>query len=177
MNNKEVIESILQKYMICEYCFGKTDQIPFSDKVLFICETDCKRYGHCWACPPNAGSIEENIEKCRSFKDFLLFSTVTEVADAWNLDACTEAKRAHEALTRELRVELENTLEAPIYILSTGCSICDVCACPEEPCRHPKERLMSTESHGIILMQLVEELGMCFNYGGDTAVYFSMVMF
>ncbi|MDO5408898.1 MAG: DUF2284 domain-containing protein [Lachnospiraceae bacterium] len=176
MNTIEKIESIITEYPICEYCFGNTSQIPFSDKVLFICETDCTRYKHCWACPPHAGSIHDNIQKCHTYEHFLLFSTVTEVSDSWNTEVCLEAKKAHEALTRELRVQIEESVPS-IYMLSTGCAICDVCACPEEPCRHPEERLMSTESHGIVLMQLVEEMGLCFNYGSDIAVYFSMVLF
>lgn len=179
MNIQETIESILLDYPICEYCFGSTAQIPFSDKVFTICETDCKRYGHSWSCPPHAGSIEDNIKRCRSYEHFFLFSTVTEVSDAWNVDACLEAKKSHEALTRELRAHLLEIIPSshPIHILSTGCAICDVCACPDEPCRHPKERLYSSESHGIVLMQLVDEMGLCFNYGGDIAVYFSMVLF
>ena len=179
MNIQETIESILPDYPICEYAFGSTEQIPFSDKVFTICETDCKRYGHCWACPPHAGSIEENIRRCHSYQNFFLFSTVSEVSDAWNTDACLEAKKAHESLTRELRAHLLNVIPSshPIHVLSSGCSICDVCACPSEPCRHPGERLYSCESHGIVLMQLVEQMGMCFQYGGNIAVYFSMVLF
>lgn len=176
INMQETIESLISEYPICEYCFGSTAQIPFSDKVFTICETDCKRYKHCWACPPHAGSIEDNIAGCHSYNNFFLFSTVHEVADAWNVDACLEAKRDHEALSRELRSRLL-LLNPCIYMLSTGCSICDVCGCPDEPCRHPEERLYSSESHGIVLMQLVEEMGLCFNYGGETAVYFSMVLF
>ncbi len=175
-NKQDIIESILAEYPICEYCFGDTTQIPFSDKVLVICETDCKRYGHCWACPPHAGNIYENMDRCRKFQRFVLFSTVWEVSDAYNLDACAEAQRSHAAMTRELREQVEKEV-SDVYFLSTVCSICDVCACPDEPCRHPEERLQSTESHGIVVMQLAEEMGLCFNYGGTIAVYFSMIFF
>ena len=116
-NKQDIIESILAEYPICEYCFGDTTQIPFSDKVLVICETDCKRYGHCWACPPHAGNIYENMDKCRKFQRFVLFSTVWEVSDAYNLDACAEAQRSHAAMTRELREQVEK--EEQIYSART----------------------------------------------------------
>lgn len=188
MKKQELIESILAEYPVCEYSFGDTDQIPFSDKVLVICETDCSRYGHCWACPPHAGNIYENMEKCRSYQRFVLFSTVWEVPDAYNIDVCAEAQRSHATMTREMRKQVEAALgierealtgdnSPEVYFLSTVCSICDVCACPNEPCRHPEERLQSTESNGIVVVQLAEEMGLCFQYGGTIAVYFSMIFF
>lgn len=177
MDTKAQIESVLQKYMICEYYFGVVEQIPFSDKVTTVCEIDCKWYGHSWACPPHIGMVAENIRKCRNFKEFLLFSTVAEVSDAWNVEACIGAKREHEALTREFASKLKSVLDVPFYILSTGCEICETCACPDSPCRHPEERLMAVESHGIILLQLAEKVGMSSQYGGKIAVYFSMVFF
>lgn len=182
------LEELIGGYPICEYAFGDTEQIPFSDKVFTICETDCRRYGRCWACPPNAGTIEENIARVGKYSRFLVFSTVWEVSDAFNFDACLFVRKEHEALTREFRkkllegygltkASLEEDPEPPVYVLSAGCSICETCACPEEPCRHPEDRLMSMESHGILIMKLVEDLGLTFAYDGTTVVYFSAVLF
>ena len=42
---QKAIEDTALAFPICEYCFGDTAQLPFSDKVWFICETDCERYG------------------------------------------------------------------------------------------------------------------------------------
>lgn len=173
---KEIVESAALSYPICEYCFGDTAQIPFSDKVRYICETDCERYRHSWACPPYCGDIRENIDKCRQYQNFFLFSTVVEVANAWDKEVCLRAKSGHEEISRNLRAKLKERL-GDFYMLSTGCTICEKCACPDEPCRHPKERLSSMESHGIVIMQLADEMGLCYNYGGDTIVYFSLVLF
>lgn len=178
---RESIESLIDQFPICEYCFGDTAQIPFSDKVLYICESDCKRYGKSWSCPPYSGTIQDNITRCRAYEHFFLYSTVCEVSDAWNADVCLEARKEHETLAREFRAQLSDLIsekeEHKIYMLSTGCSICETCACPADPCRHPVDRLMSMESHGIVIMQLAEEMGLCFNYGGETAVYFTMILF
>lgn len=173
---KEIVESAALSYPICEYCFGDTARIPFSDKVRYICETDCERYRHSWACPPYCGDIRENIDKCRQYQNFFLFSTVVEVANAWDKEVCLRAKSGHEEISRNLREKLKEKLE-DFYMLSTGCTICEKCACPDEPCRHPKDRLSSMESHGIVIIQLADEMGLCYNYGDDTIVYFSLVLF
>ena len=177
MNSQDSIKNILLKYPVCEYAFGDTNTIPFSDKVIVICRTDCRRYGHCWACPPHAGSIYDNMKIVQSYRHYLLFSTIAEVADNMNFDLSMEAKRPHEAVTRSLRRELAESFDGRFYVLSAGCMICDTCACPDEPCRHPEDRLMTTESHGIVLMQLVEESGLTFYYGGTYIAYFSLVLF
>ncbi|MCC8068038.1 MAG: DUF2284 domain-containing protein [Clostridiales bacterium] len=176
MSNKEKIESIILQYPICEYYFGTEKELIFSDKVWYICEQDCERYGHSWACPPYCGQIEELMRKCREYSSFCLFSTVTETENAWDKKANLKVKRYHEEITKKIRDELKNELP-DFYCLSTGCTECEECACPDEPCRHPEGRLSSLESHGILVMQTVEETGLTFNYGGDTIVYFSMILF
>lgn len=176
MSSKEIIENTILQYPICEYYFGKRDELIFSDKVWYICEQDCERYGHSWACPPHCGQIEELMNKCLDYSFFCLFSTVTETENAWDKKANLSVKRRHEEITRSIRDELEKEL-SDMYFLSTGCTECEVCACPDEPCRHPEGRLSSMESHGILVMQTVGEVGLTFNYGGDTIVYFSMILY
>jgi predicted metal-binding protein len=176
MTNREKIEEIITEFDICEYSFGKYDQIPFSDKVIYICQSDCPRYDHCWACPPAVGDIHRCMESVGNYNSFCLFSSVWEVSDIYDMDACLAVKKGHEALTRQLRSRVKQSLE-DILVLSTGCTLCDKCTYPDEPCRHPEERLNSMESHGILLVNLLENMGMCSNYGNDMAVYFSMILF
>ncbi|MCD8073865.1 MAG: DUF2284 domain-containing protein [Lachnospiraceae bacterium] len=172
----QVIEQVLLDFPICEYTFGKVEQIPFSDKVWFICETDCERYGHSWACPPYCGDLKEKIQYCKKYSQFLIFSTVTEVKNRWDQEECLKVKTVHEKITREIREQLQEQIK-DFYILSTGCTACEKCACPEEPCRHPESRLSSMESHGIVILQLVNEMGLTYAFDNDSVVYFSMILF
>ena len=185
---KEYIENLILEYPVCEYVFGSPSDIPFSDRVFTICETDCKRYGHSWACPPHAGDLTINIERIKKYHHCLVFSTIWEVTDAWNFDACLEVRKQHEVMTREIRkkvlghfgLEEESLAENPnpdIYFLSAGCAICEDCSCPDSECKHPKERLMTMESHGILAVSLVEKLGLTSMYDGTTTVYFTMILF
>ena len=185
---KEYIENLILEYPVSEYVFGSPSDIPFSDSVFTICETDCKRYGHSWACPPHAGDLTINIERIKKYHHCLVFSTIWEVTDAWNFDACLEVRKQHEVMTREIRkkvlghfgLEEESLAENPnpdIYFLSAGCAICEECSCPDSECKHPKERLMTMESHGILAVSLVEKLGLTSMYDGTTTVYFTMILF
>ncbi len=176
VSTKEIIENTILEYEICEYVFGDVDTLVFSDKVWTICKTDCERYGHSWACPPHCGDIEENIQKCKGYQYFCLFSTVTETENAWDTKANLSVKQKHEEITLEIYERLKS--EVPdSYVLSTGCTRCEVCACPDEPCRHPEDRLSSMESHGMLVLQTAGDAGMTLNYGGETVTYFSMILF
>ena len=188
MDIYKVIDELKDNYPFCECIYGDPKMIPFSDKIFTICQTDCVRYGKSWACPPHAGSIEDNIKRVGAYEHFFIFTTVWDVEDAWNAELCLEVKKEHEAVTRQFREELFSALaldlkevsemeHPPVYILSAGCTICDECACPLEPCRHPTERLMTMESHGIVIIQLMEELGITLSFGSNSVVYSTMILF
>lgn len=176
MTRKELIETILLEHPICEYYFGTKEEMIFSDKAWAICERDCERYGHCWTCPPYCGTIEEKIAKCRQYDSFCLYSTVTETPNAWEKAANLRVKRQHDDLTLAIRDELVKEF-SDFYILSTGCTECQVCTCPDAPCRFPEKRFFSMESHGVIVIEMLDQIGMCSNYGQDTVAYFTMILF
>ncbi|NLA86022.1 MAG: hypothetical protein GX847_01815 [Clostridiales bacterium] len=61
--------------------------------------------------------------------------------------------------------------------MSTGCMLCDECAYPSEPCRHPDERLSTIESHGILIMQTASDLGVTLDCGNNIVTYISLIFF
>jgi len=173
---QHTVEKIILQHDICEYVFGKVENLHFSDKTWTICKEDCEYYGKSWGCPPYCGDIRNAIEECRKYHNYCIFSTVTESENAWDYQSNMEGKRRHEEITRAIRQCLEEE-KVQSYVMSTRCTRCDVCACPNEPCRHPEGRFSSMESHGIMVMQTVSEAGMTFNFGMDTITYFSMILF
>lgn len=187
MKVKEILEKLTTEFPICEYAFGNPKDILFSDKIFQICQRDCERYGHSWVCPPNAGDIGENIQRVRSYDRYMVFSTLAE-ADAWNKDSCLAVKKNHEEISRAFRKRLfqeagllmESREENPmpeIYVLSAGCTICENCTYPDSPCRHPKEKLMTIESHGILIMPMLEKIGITYQFDSTTIAYFTMILF
>ena len=174
--HRERIESFLPEYPVCEYVFLETEDLVFSDKVRFICEKECPRYGHSWACPPVIGTIQECMERCRRFSHALLFTTAADVPDIADFQGCLNARRDHEQvsydLTERIKQEFGETLT-----LTTGCMTCKTCSYPDTPCRHPEQRFATIESHGILIMQTAADAGLSYNFDGHTVIYFSLVFY
>ena len=64
-----------------------------------------------------------------------------------------------------------------VMALSTeACAICEHCAYPGAPCRHPELMFPCVESHGIIVTALAEKEGIDF-YGGNLVTWFSLLLF
>ena len=176
MSYKETIESFIYDYPILEFHYLDRKDLIFSEKVRFICEHECEHYGHSWACPPAIGSIQSCIRECEKYSRAFLFSTIAQVEDSLNFEACLKARRQHEDLTLKLRERFRQEF-GDVLALSTGCMQCETSAYPDSPCRHPDKRVATVESHGIMLMQTVEAMNICFNYGNDTVTYFTLLFF
>ena len=50
--DRELLERQLTQLPIVEYLFFETEELTFSPRVRYICETECPRYGKSWACAP-----------------------------------------------------------------------------------------------------------------------------
>ena len=173
---KAIIEGFIYDYPVCEFYYIGLDDLIFSDKVRYICEHECPHHNKSWACPPAIKSIDSCIKDCETFKHVFLLTSVAEVPDCMNFSACLEAKRDHERMTVELRQRFEEHF-GKVLALSTGCMICDECTYPDAPCRHPKEKLSTIESHGILIMETASRLGVTFDCGNNIVTYFSLIFF
>jgi predicted metal-binding protein len=87
-------------------------------------------------------------------------------------------RRAHEELTTEIGNYLKGQ-GYEVFILSTeSCDICEKCAYQEgKPCRHPEYMHPCLESHGVVANEIVEREQMEYNLGGNTILWFSLVLF
>ena len=79
------IENRITEFPVCEYAFVRPEEIPFSEKVRYICQTECPRYGKSWACPPAVGSVEECRKRCLSYDGGVFFYTMREGARPENM--------------------------------------------------------------------------------------------
>ncbi|UWG96457.1 DUF2284 domain-containing protein [Dehalobacter sp. DCM] len=173
---KDIIEGFIYDYPICEFFYLGRDELIFSDKVRTICEHECPHHSKSWACPPAIASIEHCIKECESFDHVFLFTSVAEVPDNMDFAACLEAKQDHEQMTLAIRKRFEEHF-GKVLALSTGCMLCDECAYPDMPCRHPEQRLSTIESHGILILETASRLGASFDCGNNIVTYLSLVFF
>lgn len=176
--NIEKFDEFISRYPIYEYRILDTKDIFARERVRIICQTECQRYGSTWACPPAVGTLEECEAKIKSYTKAVFFSSVAEVSDVLNMEEMLATRQAHEELTTEVGNFLKSEGHE-IYILSTeSCDICETCSYKEgEPCRHPDRMHPCLESHGVVANEIVEREAMEYNIGGNTILWFSMVLY
>lgn len=171
------LEEYIAQFPVFEYQIIDTQHLSFTDRVRIICEQECERYNTTWACPPGVGTMEDCKAKCLSFANGFFFSSVAEVGDIMNLRELLDTRKAHEDITNAIGKYIEDQGRTS-YILSTeSCEICDKCTYPDEPCRFPDIMHPCLESHGVVVMDIVEKLGMTYSLGGNTVLWFSLVLF
>ena len=57
--DKELLEQQLSELPLYTYFYIDPAQLEFSDRIRYICQEECPRYGKSWACPPGVGSVAE----------------------------------------------------------------------------------------------------------------------
>lgn len=174
----EKFEEFISQYPVYEYRLLDTKNIQIQERVRIICRQECERYATTWACPPAVGDLSECESRIKSYPHAIFFSSVAEVSDLLNMEEMLSTRREHEKLTTEIGKYIEKQ-GYEIFILSTeSCDICDTCAYKEgKPCRYPEYMHPCLESHGVVANEIVEKEQMEYNLGGNTILWFSMVLF
>jgi predicted metal-binding protein len=174
----EILETRLAELPLLGYFFIDPKGLEFSNRIRFICETECPMYGKTWACPPGVGTVESCRCRCQGFENCLMIATVTEVSDISNLEETLATRPGHEAITNQVR-DILWELGAQPYVLSTeACTVCQRCAYLDgQPCRYPEKMHPCVESHGINLIPTLEENGIEFQFGGNVVTWVSLLFY
>ena len=178
MLNRELLEAQLAGLPLYIYHFFDPKSLEFTSRVRWICQHECPMYGKSWACPPAVGTVEQCQRKCLGYENALLISTIVEVPDIANIDDTLATRPGHEAVTNQVRDFFREQGIEP-YVLSTeSCAECDRCAYLDgQPCRKPERMHPCVESHGINILPIIEELGLCFQYGENVVTWFSLLLY
>ena len=176
--DREKLEAALSELPLYAYFFIDPKSLEFSQRIRYICQTECPMYGKTWACPPGVGTVEECQAKCLGYDNCLLIGTIVETEDIANIDATLATRHDHETLTNQVRDIMQELGTAP-YILSTeACAACERCAILDgQPCRKPEIMHPCVESHGINVIPTLEENGLEFQYGGNIITWYSLLFF
>jgi len=172
------LEEQLTQLPLYVYLYIDPKGLEFSDRIRYICSTECPMYNKTWACPPGTGEVSECEKKCLGYTSCLLVGTITETEDISNMENTLATRPEHEAITNQIREFFREQGVEP-YILSTeACSICERCAYLDgEPCRMPERMHPCIESHGINLIPTLEENGLDFYYSTDVITWYSLLFF
>ena len=176
--DKNLLEQQLSELPLYTFFYIDPAQLEFSDRIRYICQAECPRYGKSWACPPGVGSVTECKAKCLGYQECLVVGTITECLDIADIDETLATRPDHEKLTDQVADMLRDMGVEP-YILSTdSCAICENCTFPEgKPCRHLDRMHPCIESHGINIIPALEENGLEFQYGGNIITWYSMLFY
>ena len=176
--NKNKLEEKLSELPLYIYDFIDPRELEFSERIRWICQNECPKYGTTWACPPGVGTVPECQERCMVYRNCLLISSIAEVADIADIDETLATRPAHEALTEQVGALLKEQGVQP-YILSTqACAICDRCAILDnQPCRFPEKMHPCVESHGINVVPILERLGLEFQFGSNVVTWISLLFY
>jgi len=169
------IEQYITQFPIYQYEIIDSNEIEFNDKVRTICKQECSRYGSSWSCPPAVGKLDKCKEKCLGFSKALIFSSVAEVANYTDMNEMLKSKREHEQITKQIAKFLKAN-GVPHYVLSTdSCSLCDKCSYPKKSCLRPESMIPCIESHGIVVVNILEAHQMDYFLGENMMLWFSII--
>lgn len=164
----------------CRAGLAKVEEIQFEPAFRQACESNaCGNYGKCWMCPPDAGPIDELIERAKSFRYALVYQTIGRLEDSYDFEGMMEAARLHNELSRALAKWFATLPFAKkLHLGAGGCHMCGVCAKrTNEPCRHPELAMPSLETYGINVSELAASSGMKYINGQNTVTYFGALLF
>lgn len=172
---QEQVEKILASYPVFQYGFLDVGEIEFKEEVRQICMQECERYNTSWSCPPAVGTVAECRRRCGGYEKALVFTTLAEVSDISNMEETLATRREHEAVIHGICRELDAAGIGRLALSSDSCAICESCAWPDAPCRHPGEMLPCIESYGILVTLAAEKLSMDFFYDSRTVVWYGVI--
>ena len=176
--NIDKFEDFIAQYPIFEYRILNTGDLSVEERVRIVCQQECERYGTTWACPPAVGTLKECEDRIHSYDRAVFFSSVAEVSDIMNMEEMLSTRDAHEELTTAVAEYLKGEGFDTFTLSTESCDICEKCAYKEgKPCRYPDRMHPCLESHGVVVNEIVERESMEYNLGGNTILWFSMVLF
>ena len=174
--DKQAVEAQLCALPISQYAWVDPHEIEFSERIRYVCEHECPMYGKSWACPPAVGSVEVCKARVRAYSGALVFTSLSETADITDIQATLATRGPHEALTRQVRDILRQYSPDVLTLSTESCAVCEHCAYPDAPCRHPERMFPCVESYGIVATALAEQNGIEF-YNGNLVTWFSVLCY
>lgn len=139
-------------------------------------ENKCGKFGKNWACPPACGQLEECAARLRSYSKGIIAVTVGELEDSFDFEGITRTGDEHRENIKRLAGQLSRE-GADFLALGAGmCPWCPECSYPE-PCRFPEKRIMSMESHGLLVGDVCKKNGAVYYHGPCKQAFFACFLF
>ena len=175
--DRQLLEAQLAEFPLYQYAFIRTEELEFSERVRYICRTECPMYNTTWACPPAVGTLEACRERVLRFDEGLLIATITEVNDIADIRETLDTRAPHEEITRQVLSLVRAQAEETLTLSTEACAHCARCTWPDSPCRFPDRMFPCVESHCILVTNLAERYGIDFMATGNIVTWFSLILY
>ena len=155
--------------------FARVSDLSFNREFRAICEANgCGNYGKCWTCPPFVGEIDELMARLKTYREVLVYQTISQIEDSFDIEGMLEAGNRHNRIAEQIAAAVLPKLNGEVLHLSAGgCRLCPVCAKREDkPCRFPDRALASLEAYGVSVSDLALAAGLKYLNGVNTVTYF-----
>ena len=154
-------------------------QIVLSAAFRDICAGNaCGKYGRCWMCPPDIGDIELLMAQVRRWKHGLLYQTIAQIEDSFDIEGMSEGSRRHGDVSIAVENALAPVLGGHLHLSCGGCHLCERCARLDDlPCRFPEQALPSMEGYGIDVYNTAKPTDLKYINGQNTVTFFGIVLF
>ena len=159
----------------------KQEQIVANKAFWEICVGNgCGRFGKYWTCPPAIGEAEELMAELRTYSHAVLYQTIGEIEDSFDIEGMGEVGRKHKETSHRVDEAVKSVMgDARFLHLSNGG--CDLCArCSKEdniPCRFPDKMIKAMEGYCIDVYKTTKTTGLKYVNGTNTVTYFGIVLF
>lgn len=150
------------------------ETIELKQEVRDMCAANtCGRYGKCWSCPPDCGSLEDCREQVSRCTGGILVQSVGDVEDGFDFESMMEIEAEHKTRFAKMYAALRET-GGEILALGAGCCTqCQTCTCPDSPCRFPEKQISSMEAFGILVLEVCQKNHLSYYYGPEKMAYTS----
>ena len=179
MDKKQLLDAVLAAGAT-KAAYVTQDQMVLSAHFRDICASNqCGGYGNCWMCPPYIGEIEELMAKVRTFSGGLLYQTIHEIEDSFDIEGMFEAGHKHSTVSQSVRASIAPLMDGEYLHLSCGgCHLCERCAKRDnQPCRQPDKALSSMEGYGFDVYRTTSATELKYINGQNTVTYFGIILF
>lgn len=168
----------LQALGIDNVGYISTSQIVFGEELRRICENNvCHRYGASWTCPPAVGTIEECKRKCLSYDSAMVFSTVYQLEDSFDVEGMDAGRAAFGESCRRLYDQAKARCPGVLMLSGAHCPQCRECTYPHAPCKFPEQMIPSISGYCIYVNKLAAAAGLKYNNGSNTVTYFGILLY
>ena len=163
----------------CKATVIPVDSIVLNPMFRDICKSNgCGMFGRCWMCPPDIGDIEPLMNEVRSYRNGLLYQTVSEIEDSFDIEGMQDAGRRHVQVSQRLEAFLMLELGKHLHLSCGGCRLCERCAKQDGlPCRDPERAMPSMEGYGIDVYNTCKPTELKYINGQNTVTYFGIVLY